>query len=99
MSGPMMASDDNNPNFLGARNPDAALWVKFHSKSVEQPYESTMQGRPIFKNVDYIEIRIPGDKDNVIDTPVRHEHKIRFHQQWAAYQAGKGDGTEVGTDQ
>jgi len=93
----MLASDGNNPNFIGAHNPDAALVKKFYSKPVHQPYESTVQNRPIYKDVDYITIWTPGNQLNIIDTPVTNEHKMRFPQEWAAYQAGKGDGTEVGT--
>lgn len=37
----MLASDDNNPQFMGARNPDAALHVRFQMLSIYQPYDST----------------------------------------------------------
>lgn len=90
----MLASDDNNPNFLGARNPDAALVVRFHRKPIEQPFRTKEQGRPIFEDVDFIQIFTPGNQLNIIDTPVRPEHKARFPQQWAAYQASHG--TESG---
>lgn len=97
MAGPMLASDDANPQFLGAHNPDAALVVKFYSRAVHQPFRSTQEGRPIYEDVDYIQIFTPGNQLNIIDTPVRVEHKARFPQQWAHYQAGKGTGMEVGT--
>lgn len=94
----MLASDDNNPNFLGARNPDTALVVRFHRKPIEQPFRTKEQGRPIFEDVDFIQIFTPGNQLNVIDTPVRPEHKVRFAQQWAAYQASHGtDSGFVGT--
>lgn len=94
----MLASDDNNPNFLGARNPDAALVVKFHRRPVLQPFETNQQGRPIYKDVDYVQIFTPGNQLNIIDTPVREEHKRRFAQQWAQYQAAHGaDSGQVGT--
>lgn len=97
MSAPMMASDAANPNFLGAHNPDAALVVKFYSKAVHQPFASTTENRPIYQDVDYIQIFTPGNQLNIVDTPVRQEHKSRFPQQWALYQQGKGDGSTVGT--
>ena len=98
MSGPMLASDANNPNFLGAHNPDAALVVKFHKKPIQQPFLSNKEGRPIFQDVDYITIFTPGNDKNIIDTPVRQEHKNRFPQQWAMYQSSQtgGDGM-IGT--
>jgi len=97
MNSPMLASDANNPNFVGAYNPDAAIVVKFYSRAVHQPFESQKQGRPIYLDVDYIQIFTPGNQLNIVDTPARWEHKQRFAQQWAAYQAGKGDGSEMGT--
>lgn len=93
----MLASDDANPNFVGAHNPDAALVVKFYSRAVHQPFESSQQGRPIYLDVDYIQIFTPGNQLNIIDTPVRNEHKQRFRAQWNAYQEGKGNGMEAGT--
>ena len=94
----MLASDANNPQFVGAHNPDAALVVKFHRVPVLQPFESNLQGRPIFKDVDFVEIFTPGNQLNIIDTPVREEHKRRFPQQWANYIASHGtDSGVVGT--
>lgn len=93
----MLASDANNPQFVGAHNPDAALVVKFYSKAVHQPYESQKQGRPIYLDVDFIQIFTPGNQLNIIDTPARPEHKTRFPQQWAMYEQGKGTGMEMGT--
>lgn len=97
MSGPMIASDANNPNFVGAHNPDAALVVKFYARAVHQPFRSQQEGRPIYADVDYIQIFTPGNQLNIIDTPVRDEHKARFPQQFAQYTAGKGNGMEAGT--
>lgn len=98
MSAPMLASDANNPNFVGAHNPDAAIVVRFHRRPIHQPFLSNEEGRPIFKDVDFIEIFTPGNDKNIIDTPVREEHKRRFPQQWAAFQnAHSTDTREIGT--
>lgn len=93
----MLASDANNPQFVGSHNPDAALVVRFHREPVQQPFKTKEQGRPIFEDVDFIQIFTPGNQLNIIDTPVREEHKRRFAQQWAAYQASQSSGGEVGT--
>jgi len=97
MSAPMMASDAANPQFIGASNPDAAIVVKFYSRAVHQPFESIKQNRPIYLDVDFVMIHTPGNQLNIVDTPVTWEHKQRFAQQWAQYQAGKGSGMEMGT--
>jgi hypothetical protein len=94
----MLASDANNPNFAGATNPDAALSVRFYSRPVQNMAETSLQNRPIYQDIDYIEIFTPGNQLNIIDTPVREEHKRRFPIQWAAYQnLHHGDQREIGT--
>lgn len=93
----MLASDDANPAFVGAHNPDAALVVKFHTKPVQQTFRTSQENRPIFEDVDFIKIFTPGNQLNIIDTPVRDEHKRRFPVQWAAFQNGKGGDQVHGT--
>ncbi len=94
----MLASDANNPNFVGASNPDAPLAAKFYSKPIQDMFRSSQENRPIFNDVVYIEIFTPGNQLNIIDTPMREEHKRRFPLQWAAYQnAHSGDQREIGT--
>tara|TARA_R110000868_G_scaffold52597_3_gene165947 strand:- start:114 stop:800 length:687 start_codon:yes stop_codon:yes gene_type:complete len=94
----MLASDAQNTQFVGAHNPDQALSVRFYSKPIQQIFRSQKEDRPIFEDVDYIEIWTPGGSENVVDTPVRTEHKSRFPIQWANYQNGKAsDQNIVGT--
>lgn len=97
----MIASDLNNPEFAGAiSNPDARLHVTFYSKPVENAFKSKQEQRPIFDQMDFVRIQIPGDKMNIIDTFVREDHKQRFPIQWAAYQnrkAESGEGQITGT--
>lgn len=91
----MLASDMNNPDFVGARNPDSALYVQFYARPVENAFQSEQQKRPIFDEVDFVKIQVPGDKTTAIDTPVREEHKTRFPIQWANYQNHKGQSQGV----
>lgn len=91
----LIASDDNNPAFQGAHNPDARLAVRFYSRPVKNAFESEQQGRPIFSDVDFIEISVPGDTLSVIDQPVREDHKKRFPLHWAHYQNTKGAESSV----
>jgi hypothetical protein len=82
----MIASDLNNPEFSGAiNNPDSRLWVQFYRKPIENSYQSQLQQRPVFDDVDFVKIMVPGDKLSIIDTPVRDDHKKRFPVQWADY--------------
>lgn len=82
----LVASDVNHPDYVGQRNPDAALSVLFYSKPQQNNFESEAQGRPIFFDADMVKIFLPGDDKTVIDTYAREDHKRRFPLQWAHYQ-------------
>lgn len=82
----MLASDMNNPNFLGSANPDSVLDVRFYMRSEQDNYKSDKEGRPIFYEVPYIQIRTPGNQLSEIDTPAREDHKQRFPEHWARFQ-------------
>jgi hypothetical protein len=71
----MLASDLNNPQFVGAQNPDSLLSVTFYSKAVQNAYETEKQG----------------DNLNIIDTVANEDHKKRFPLQWAHYKNSKTD--------
>lgn len=82
----MLASDDANPQFANPRNPDDILFVQFYMKAVKDNFQSEKQGKPVFVTIPYVKIMTPGSALNIIDTEVRHEHKIRFPRQWAQFQ-------------
>ena len=74
------------------------LPARFYKKAVKQEFESAKQGREIYVDVDYVEINIPGDVLNTIDTPARDDHKRKYAQAWAHYQNTQGgDAREIGT--
>lgn len=94
----MLASDDANPNFAGARDPDATLSVRFYNKAVQNNFKTGRESRPIFEDVVYVHIETPGNDKNIIDTPARDHHKERFPRQWAHYMNTHGtEMTEIGT--
>ena len=86
----MIASDLNNPEFAGATNPDGRLVARFYNLPVQNEFKTLQEGRPIFEDVDYIEIFSPGDSLSVIKTPARDDHRERFPRHWAAYQNARG---------
>ena len=94
----LVASDLNHPDYAGATNPDSRLACKFYSRPVKMEFDSQTAGRPIFKDVDYVQIFVPGDSTSILDTPAREDHKKRFPLQWAHYQNKHGgDAREIGT--
>lgn len=92
-----IASDVNNPNFAGATDPDAVMWVKFYNKMILNTYESTLQGKPVHIEIPYIQIMTPGNDKNIVDVPVREHHKLRFPKQWAVFQNSQSGDQVVGT--
>lgn len=94
----LVASDDANPNFIGAHNPDAKLTVQFYSRPVQNMFKTEAAGRPIYEDLDYVKIFTPGNQLNEIDTPARDDHKVRFPLHWARYQNNRsGESGLIGT--
>src|SRR3990167_6166568 len=94
----MLASDDANTQFVGAKDPDAALVAEFYLKPIQDMFQSSKQGRPIFSDVIYVHINVPGIKDSDWHIVARSDHQQRFPRQWAHFQNKMtGDAREVGT--
>jgi len=81
----LIATDDANRDFVGARNPDDVLHVLFYMRATQNNFLSAKEGRPIFDNVPFITIQAPGNNLSIIDTPVREDHKVRFPRHWAVF--------------
>lgn len=64
---------------------DENLYVMFYKGHVEDREASLKEGRPIFKDSEFIKIIVPGDKNNIIDRTVREEDKRRFPKQYQAF--------------
>lgn len=93
-----LATDVNNPEFAGARDPDSALIVEFYVKPVQNNFASSKEGRPIFEDVIYVHIAVPGDKNNDWHLVARSDHKARFPKQWQHFMSRtEGDAREIGT--
>jgi hypothetical protein len=69
---------------------DANINVHFYAKAVLDPVASQAAGRAVHKQVDYVRLQHPGERD-VVDAPVsdKPEMPLRFAAQWTAYQQRK----------
>lgn len=72
----------------------SGLYARFYLHPKKDEKASIDEGRPIFREVPYIEIRVPGDKGTVINRPVRDRDRAEFPKQWAAFEAGKEQGVD-----
>ena len=75
-----------------AQAADANLAVKFYIDAIEDEAASVEAGRPKFLDMEMIEIRVRGQKDNIVQRPSRPDGRKRFR---SAYQAFKDDAAEV----
>lgn len=66
-------------------NADTRLAVKFEKRDVQDMVETVKENRPIFKEVVFIKIAVPGDSLTEIDRPMYDSDKNRFPIQWASY--------------
>ena len=80
-----LASDANNPEFVGAMNPDSLLHVRFYERALPNRYQTQLQQRPIYDNVVFIEIHTPGNQLNIIERPKINSDERRFPLQWAHF--------------
>lgn len=64
-------------------NADAHLTVTFYTSQIKG-----WEGKP------FVRILVPGDQTNVIDQPVREDHKRRFVRQWLHFQS-EGSGSPM----
>jgi len=81
---------------------DKRLYVQFYRNAVMSSFKSAEEGRPIFDEVDFVRIIVPGDKNSIVDTQVTEEHKMRFEKQFDRFkknqeQAVTGTPLEVWT--
>lgn len=66
----------------------SGVYIRFHKEPVRSKAKSEAAGRPIFDEVEYIEIRTPGDKTNIVDRPVTEADRRQYAAQYRAWKAG-----------
>ena len=71
---------------------ESNTFVEFFMNSVEFKAESEKEGRPIFREIPFVRIVIPGDRNNVLECKADDYYKNRYPKAWAAFQAGQKEG-------
>ena len=92
-----LASDLNNPEFVGAMNPDELLHVEFYYHEPVDKWASDAasyeQGKKVVikrPKQPFVRIMKPGDKNSVMEVAVREEHKRRWPAKWMYFQINEG---------
>ncbi len=68
---------------------DDRLTVMFYMGTLRDDAESIAQGRPIFRDVEYCRVFVPGDRNHVIDQPATQTDRRRFARQYERFKAGQ----------
>jgi len=64
---------------------DERLFVKFYMGTRKNEERSLDAGHPVFDDVPFVRILVPGDKNTVIDTTVDDTHRRRFARLWQQF--------------
>ncbi len=78
---------------------DKNLAVRFFSMPLRNETKSVEAGRPIYDDTQMIEIRVRGDRNNIVQRPVRDGDERRFRGAFEAHKRGTealGSGTPLG---
>lgn len=83
-----------------AFNPEAGddkLHVQFFTHPKMDQAATLKEGRPIYRDTEYVRIVVPGDKDNIVEKPATDDHRRRFARQYMAFKQGNEAQAQVGT--
>src|SRR5215831_7393199 len=75
---------------------DEKLFAVFYNHYTKDDEKTEHEGRPIFKDEVYVRIVTPGDRNNIVERPLRPEDKLRFRRQWEIFEKGE-EGVAFGT--
>lgn len=68
----------------GAVEADKSLLVKFYLKPRADKAATSLHGRPVFKDVEYIDIRVPGSRNGAA-RPATDRDKMRFAEHYRMF--------------
>ena len=93
----MLATDLNNPEFVGARNPDDGLYKEFFWHEAVDSWASREESQKQQRRVTiklpkaiYLRLMVPGDKTTEVVQLVTEAHKQRFPREWMRFQIEEG---------
>lgn len=70
---------------------DKSVYVKFYMHPIRDEEASVHNGRPMFKDVQYVEIRAAGNQNNIIQRPVTRMDIDRFPEQYRRFKEGMSE--------
>ncbi len=93
----METAEYDYQDFVKPRAGDERLAVRFFRKAKQDPAKSQAEGRPIFMEVDYIQVMIPGDRNASVVRPIALSDKARFSRQYEHWKTTQSNDVVIGT--
>lgn len=82
---------DWDHNVYTSQEADKNLHVKFFLHPKQDDVKSADAGRPIFDELEFVEIRVRGDRINMVSRPAHDGDRQRFAGTYAAFKAGNAE--------
>jgi hypothetical protein len=73
------------------KNNDKGIYARFYLEAVQDSAASIEAGRPVFKDVEYVEIIAPGNANTIVVRPARQTDIQRFRNSYKAFKEGMSD--------
>lgn len=87
----MLASDLANPEYVAPTNPDNMVNATFYMYAPVDHWASAENGIKTFrKEIPFIKIEVPGDKNTVIERPADGNDAKRWPEKWLYFQMNSG---------
>lgn len=83
-----MIEADAGLTALAFQQGDDKTFAQFYMRPTQDKAATLEAGRPIYVDKPYVRIMVPGDKDNIVDRPMRMQDKRRWPRQWQAFEIG-----------
>jgi hypothetical protein len=83
--------DDNVEDFQSRDKADHRTYVRFFMDAVQDQAASVREGRPIFKDMEHVEVIVPGDAKDVVVHRVSDLDRRRWPQQYQMFKQGQSE--------
>ena len=93
----MQIADFNPDDFINTREADKALLVKFYINPKQNMRLTKEEGRPVFEDKEYIDIKVAGSRSEGANRPATEADKARFHDHYMAFKNRTEEATDEGT--
>lgn len=62
------------------------MFVEFYTDAVEMKFQSEQEGRPVYQDMPFVKIMIPGDPNNIIERVATRDDQLKYPRAWERFQ-------------